>query len=73
MPPRTRTLALSTDLAAPAGAVWQALTSPATLVHVARPLLRFPDLEGRTAEWRQGETVRTRLLCSAWCPSGGTA
>lgn len=70
MLPRTRTLALSTDLAAPADAVWQALTSPATLVHIARPLLRFPDLEGRTAPWRQGETTCTRLLLLGVVPLG---
>jgi hypothetical protein len=62
------TLTLSTRLEAPADAVWQALASPATLLHVARPLARFPDLEGRTAAWRQGETVTTRVLLLGLLP-----
>ena len=68
--PRPRTVALSTDLAAPPDAVWRALTSPATLIHVARPLLRFPDLEGRTSPWRQGDTARTRVLLLGVLPVG---
>jgi hypothetical protein len=58
----SRTLTLTTRLAASADVVWQTLQSPATLVHVARPLARFPDLEGRTTAWREGETVSTRVL-----------
>ncbi len=54
-------LRITTVLAAPADRVWCAAQQPATLAHVARGLLTFPDLEGRQDPWREGETVTTRM------------
>lgn len=57
-----RTVERSVVLEATDAAVWDAVQSPATLCHVAAPLLRFPGLAGRTAAWREGERVVTWLL-----------
>ena len=59
---RLRTVRRTCTLDAPAEVVWRALRSPATLVHVAAPVLRMPALEGRQRAWQQGESVSTRLL-----------
>lgn len=56
-----RTVTRASRLEAPADAVFRAVRRPGTLVHVARPLVRFPDLEGRVEDWREGETTRTRV------------
>ncbi|MBJ7451380.1 MAG: hypothetical protein JHC71_04755 [Blastococcus sp.] len=57
----SRTVRRTTVLTAPADVVWHAVRQPATLVHVAAPLLRMPELEGRTAPWTPGDSVTTRL------------
>ena len=59
---RLRTVRRTCTLDAPAEVVWRALRSPATLLHVAAPVLRMPALEGRRRPWQQGESVSTRLL-----------
>ncbi len=66
--PRLRTVRRTCTLDAPAEAVWRALRSPATLVHVAAPVLRMPALDGRRRAWQQGESVTTRLLLFGWLP-----
>lgn len=56
------TVRLSTDLAAPAHRVWDAVTVPATLLLVTQGLMRLPELERRTRGWTPGETAVTRVL-----------
>ncbi len=65
---RLRTVRRTCTLDAPAEVVWRALRSPATLVHVAAPVLRMPALEGRQRAWQQGESVSTRLLLLGLLP-----
>ncbi len=69
---RLRTVRRTCTLDAPAEAVWRALRSPVTLVHVAAPVLRLPALEGRHRPWQQGESVGTRLLLLGVLPSRST-
>jgi hypothetical protein len=56
------TVALTTELAAPAPRVWGALQYPGTFLHVCRGVLGFPALEGRTDPFRVGEEGRGWLL-----------
>ncbi len=63
-----RTVRRSSVLAAPADVVWRAVRSPAALVHVAAPVLRFPALDGRTRPWEVGESVTTWLLVLGFLP-----
>ena len=63
-----RTVHRSVVLEAADAAVWAAVQSPATLCHVAAPLLRFPGLAGRTAAWCEGERVVTWLLLGGVLP-----
>ncbi|MGY1673218.1 SRPBCC family protein [Geodermatophilus sp. SYSU D00710] len=63
-----RTVRRSTVLAAPADVVWSAVRTPAALVHVAAPVLRFPALEARIRPWQAGESVTTWLLLFGLLP-----
>lgn len=51
------TVTRTTDLGAPASAVWAAVRTPAAFRTVTRGLLRYLPAEGRQADWREGETV----------------
>lgn len=55
------TLTRSTDLDAPAAAVWAAVRTPEAFRTVTRGLLRYPPADRRTDAWREGETVSGRL------------
>ena len=57
-----RAVQVSTTLEADASRTWDAVSSPALLCYVASPVLRFPELAGRTAPWKEGEEVTTWLL-----------
>ena len=56
-----RTLTRTTDLDAPAQLVWDAVCSPAAFRTVARGLLRYPPVVGRTDAWEPDERVSGRL------------
>lgn len=47
----------STTLSAPAGAIWNAVKTPAAFRRVTRGLLVMPAIRDRHDEWREGETV----------------
>jgi hypothetical protein len=49
---------LSTELAAPAHAVWQAVKTPGAFRTVTRGFLSMPVINRRNQAWREGETVR---------------
>lgn len=51
------TLTRTTDLDAPASAVWEAVRTPAGFRTVTRGLLRYPPVDRRADAWREGETV----------------
>lgn len=53
---------VSTTLDAPADVVRRAVCSPVTFRFVTRGLLSMPALRERTAPWRTGERLDTRLL-----------
>jgi ligand-binding SRPBCC domain-containing protein len=55
------TLTRTTDLDAPAPAVWDAVCTPAAFRAVTRGLLRYPPVARRAVAWREGETVSGRL------------
>lgn len=55
------TLTRTTELDAPADAVWDAVCTPAAFREVTRGLLRYPPVERRADVWREGETVAGRL------------
>ncbi len=65
---RLRTVRRACLLDAPADVVWRALRAPATLVHVAAPVLRMPALEHRVRSWQPGEPVTTWLLLFGLLP-----
>jgi hypothetical protein len=67
-PGRLRTVRRTCVLDAPADVVWRALRAPATLVHVAAPVLRMPALEHRDRPWHPGEPVTTWLLLFGFLP-----
>lgn len=48
---------ISTELAAPAAAVWRAVKTPAAFRTVTRDVLTMPVIKHRDDEWREGETV----------------
>ncbi len=48
---------LSTELAAPAHAVWHAVKTPGAFRTVTRGVLTMPVIKHRDDEWREGETV----------------
>ena len=48
---------ISTELAAPAEAVWTAVKTPAAFRTVTRGVITMPVLNGRDDTWREGETV----------------
>jgi ligand-binding SRPBCC domain-containing protein len=48
---------ISTELAAPAEAVWTAVKTPAAFRTVTRGVLTMPVLNDRDDTWREGETV----------------
>lgn len=48
---------LSTDLRAPADAVWGAVKTPAAFLAVTRGVISMPVLRGRHHPWREGETI----------------
>ena len=52
-----RTISVSTTLDAPADAVWGAVLTPHTFVHVAAGMLRFPAAQRLTEPWRVGTEV----------------
>jgi ligand-binding SRPBCC domain-containing protein len=49
---------ISTELAAPADAVWRAVKTPAAFRTVTRGVLTMPVLKDRDDTWREGETVQ---------------
>jgi len=49
---------ISTELAAPASAVWAAVKTPAAFRTVTRGVLTMPVLNDRRENWREGETVQ---------------
>jgi ligand-binding SRPBCC domain-containing protein len=49
---------ISTELAAPAEAVWSAVKTPAAFRTVTRGVLTMPVLADRHDTWRKGETVQ---------------
>ena len=53
---------VSSILARPADEVWSLVTRTSTLSYVARGLLGFAGSEAFPDEWREGDTVQTRLL-----------
>lgn len=53
----TLTVTRTTTLEAPAATVWKAVRTPRAFVTVTRGLLRFPVVESRTDEWREGEQI----------------
>jgi hypothetical protein len=55
------TLTRTTDLDAPAPAVWDAVCTPTAFRTVTRGLLRYPPVERRADAWREGETMSGRL------------
>lgn len=57
-----RTVEVSTVLEADASEIWQAVTRPTLLCHVAAPILWFPALARRVDSWQQGEDITTWLL-----------
>lgn len=52
-----RTVDVTTELPAPAAAIWQAATTPAAFVHVAAGMLRFPVAERAGTRWRPGDRL----------------
>ena len=52
-----RTISVSTELAAPAEAVWAAVRTPEAFVHVARGMLRYPAAERHGRPWRAGDDI----------------
>jgi hypothetical protein len=57
----TLTLTRTTDLDAPADALWAAVRTPAAFRAVTRGLLRYPPVARRDDVWREGEHVSGRL------------
>jgi ligand-binding SRPBCC domain-containing protein len=53
---------ISTELAAPAEAVWTAVKTPAAFRTVTRGVLTMPVLNDRDDTWREGETVEGRVF-----------
>lgn len=53
---------ISTELDAPAEAVWTALKRKATFLHVTRGFMGFRGAREWPEEWREGSEVRARLL-----------
>lgn len=66
----TLTITRTTELDAPASAVWDAVRTPAAFVEVTRGLLRYPAVEGRSDAWREGEIVSGRLWLVGVLPIG---
>jgi hypothetical protein len=64
------TLTRTTELDAPAPAVWEAVCTPAAFRTVTRGLLRYPPVSRRTDVWREGETVTGRLWLFGVVPLG---
>jgi len=69
MSAREQAISVETDLDAPADRVWQAMLLPATFLHVCRPLLRVPALEGRIDQLTEGETGRGWLWAFGLVPA----
>jgi ligand-binding SRPBCC domain-containing protein len=63
-------LTRTTDLDAPAPAVWDAVRTPTAFRTVTRGLLRYPPVARRTDAWREGETVSGRLWLLGVLPLG---
>ena len=53
---------ISTELAAPAAAVWAAVKTPAAFRTVTRGVITMPVLNGRDDTWHEGETVEGWVL-----------
>lgn len=64
------TLTRTTDLDAPAPAVWEAVCTPAAFRRVTRGLLRYSPASRRVEPWREGETVSGRLWLFGVLPLG---
>lgn len=52
-----RTLAITTELDAPADVVWSAMKTPQAFVHVAGSMLRYPAAERLDRPWRVGDAI----------------
>lgn len=52
-----RTVAVSTELDAPADVVWTAVRTPEAFVHVTRGVLRFPVAAEHPRRWEVGDVV----------------
>ncbi len=59
---------MSTELAAPADAVWSAVKTPAAFRTVTRGVLTMPVLKDRHDAWREGETVQGWVLLFGLLP-----
>lgn len=59
---------LSTNLDAPARAVWPAVGTPGAFRLVTRGLLRMPALAERHDRWHEGETVSGRVFLFGLVP-----
>jgi hypothetical protein len=61
---------ISTDLAAPASVVWQAVKQTVTLLHVIRVIIGLSTAEALPKQWEVGDIRRVRLvffhLIPAW-------
>ena len=64
------TLTRTTDLDAPAAAVWDAVCTPVAFRTVTRGLLRYPPVTHRVEAWQEGETVSGRLWLFGVLPFG---
>ncbi len=52
-----KSIAVHTNLNAPADAVWATVRRPAAFVHAAGPILRYPRAERHPAPWETGEKL----------------
>lgn len=62
------TVDLSTELAAPAPAVWRAVKTPGAFRTVTRGVLTMPVIRNRDAAWREGETVSGWVFLFGFLP-----
>lgn len=55
-------VSVSTELRAPAAAVWQGAKTPHAFVHVAKGMVRFPAAERIDRPWQQGDRLSGWIL-----------
>jgi len=62
------TLDISSEIQAPADAVWAAVKTPAAFRRVTRRLISMPVIRGRIEAWREGEMVTGWVFLFGFIP-----